>query len=244
MTSSPLYQQSAEALRTRLAQSEWKEGDRLPSESELCEEFGVSTVTMRRAVATLVAEGLLIRLQGKGTFVSSDHAILQGPPQLTSFTQDLHMRGWRSTARLLSLNMERAPGHVTTKLGLAAGALVHVLRRVRLADERPVAIQTAYVPALLFPGLEAYDFTRASLYEIFQRDYGVKPANASDVYRVGKVTAEEAGLLEVETDSPAFRVARLTSDSTGRRIEMVENVIRGDRWAVVLRLTASRQPAR
>src|SRR5215475_10150554 len=108
MTSSPLYQQSAEALRTRLARSEWKEGDRLPSETELCEEFGVSTVTMRRAVATLVAEGLLIRLQGKGTFVSSDHAILQGPPELTSFTQDMRARGWRASARVLSFRTERA----------------------------------------------------------------------------------------------------------------------------------------
>src|SRR5215470_2448624 len=176
MSTGPLYHQTADVLRSRVAQNVWKQGDRLPSESELCEEFGVSTVTMRRAVATLVAEGLLIRLQGKGTFVSSDHAILQGPPQLTSFTQDLQLRGWRSSARLLSLNMERAPGHVATRLGLAAGALVHVLRRVRLADERPVAIQTAYVPGLLFPGLETYDFTTASLYEVFQRDYGVKPA--------------------------------------------------------------------
>src|SRR5262249_56532659 len=106
--------------------------------------------------------------------------------------QDRELRGWRSTARLLSLSMERAPGHMATRLGLAAGALVHVLRRVRLADERPVAIQTAYVPGLLFPGLETYDFTTASLYEIFQRVYGGKPANTSDVYAAGKATASQA----------------------------------------------------
>src|SRR5215813_10277471 len=165
MSVGTLYSQTAEILRSRIAQSVWKQGDRLPSENELCQEFGVSSITMRRAVATLVAEGLLIRLQGKGTFVSSDHAIPQGPPQLTSFTEDLQLRGWRPTARLLSLTFERAPGPVAIKLGLAAGALVYVLRRVRLADERPVAIQVAYVPALLFPALETYDFSKASLYE-------------------------------------------------------------------------------
>src|SRR5499427_10067344 len=117
MSTGPLYHQTAEVLRSRIVQNVWKQGDRLPSENQLCEEFGVSSITMRRAVATLVAEGLLVRLQGKGTFVSSDHAIVQGPPQLTSFTQDMRARGWHGSARLLSLSMERAPGHVATKLG-------------------------------------------------------------------------------------------------------------------------------
>src|SRR5262249_35268227 len=91
MTAGPLYHQTAEILRSRIVQNVWKQGDRLPSEGQLCEEFGVSSITMRRAVATLVAEGLLIRLQGKGTFVSTDHAIVHGPPQLTSFTEDMRL---------------------------------------------------------------------------------------------------------------------------------------------------------
>jgi GntR family transcriptional regulator len=244
MSTGTLYQQTAEVLRSRIVQNVWKQGDRLPSESQLCEEFGVSSITMRRAVATLVAEGLLVRLQGKGTFVSSDHAIVQGPPQLTSFTEDMRLRGWRSSARLIAFRTQRAPAALATRLGLSTGALLHVLCRVRLADDLPVAVQTAYVPALLFPDLESHDFRRESLYEVFERAYGVKPATATEVYRASKLSDEEAELLETEPDSPAFRVERLTTDSTGRRVELVESVVRGDRYTLVLRLSVSRQPAR
>ena len=109
MSTGPLYHQTAEILRSRIVQNVWRQGDRLPSENQLCDEFGVSSITMRRAVATLVAEGLLVRLQGKGTFVSSDHAIVQGPPQLTSFTEDMQLRGWQSAARVIGFRTERAP---------------------------------------------------------------------------------------------------------------------------------------
>jgi GntR family transcriptional regulator len=244
MSTGPLYHQTAEILRSRIVQNVWKQGDRLPSEGQLCEEFGVSSITMRRAVATLVAEGLLVRLQGKGTFVSSDHAIVQGPPHLTSFTEDMRLRGWRSSARVITLRTERAPSALATRLGLGAGALVHVIGRVRLADDLPVAVQRAYVPALVFPGLEDHDFERESLYEVFERDYGVKPATATEVYRASKCTDEEAALLQAEPGSPAFRVERVTTDSTGRRVELVESVVRGDRYTLVLRLSVSRQPAR
>ena len=244
MSVGTLYSQTAEILRSRIAQSVWKQGDRLPSENELCQEFGVSSITMRRAVATLVAEGLLVRLQGKGTFVSSDHAVIQGPPELTSFSQDMRARGWGATARVVALRTERASDRIATKLGLLSGALVSVISRVRLANGLPVAIQTAHVPALLFPGLDKHDFSRESLYEVFERDYGVKPAHATDLYNASLITAAEAAQLEVEPGAPAFRVERMTSDSTGRRIELVDSVIRGDRWTLVLRLSASRQSVR
>ena len=244
MSVGTLYSQTAEILRSRIAHSVWKQGDRLPSESELCDEFGVSSITMRRAVATLVAEGLLVRLQGKGTFVSSDHAVIQGPPELTSFSQDMRARGWAASARVVALRTERATDRIATKLGLLSGALVSVISRVRLANGQPVAIQTAHVPALLFPGLDKHDFSRQSLYEVFERDYGVKPAHATDVYNASVITDAEAAQLQVEPGTPAFRVERMTTDSTGRRIELVDSVIRGDRWTLVLRLSASRQSVR
>jgi GntR family transcriptional regulator len=237
----PLYHQTAGVLRARIADGVWKQGDRLPPEWQLCEEFGVSTITMRRAVAILVAEGLVARLQGKGTFVTSDHAIVQGPPQLTSFTEDLRQRGWEPSARVLSIETVRAEPWVSGKLGLPANAPVTVLRRLRMADGLPVALQRAHLPALQFPGLERFDFSHESLYEVLARHYGVKAGNATDIYRAGTAVGEEADLLQVPNDSAAFRVERLTTDSTGKRIELVESVIRGDRWTLVLKLAVSRQ---
>src|ERR1700716_648581 len=118
MRAGPLYSQTADALRVRITQGMWRQGDRVPSEVQLCEEFGVSSITMRRAVATLVTEGLLVRIQGKGTYVASDHAVVQGPPRLTSFTHDMQLRGWRSTARLLTMETLRAPVPIAHRLGM------------------------------------------------------------------------------------------------------------------------------
>jgi len=156
----------------------------------------------------------------------------------------MEARGWHGSARVLGLRTERATDRVATSLGLTSGAPVSIISRVRLAGGLPVAIQTAHLPALFFPGLERHDFSRESLYEVFERVYGVKPAHATEVYHAGSVGAAEAAPLEVEVGSPAFRVERVASDSTGRRIELVDSVIRGDRWTLVIRLSASRQAAR
>ena len=243
-TSGPLYAKTANAIRQQIAQKVWKQGDRLPSESELCREFGVSSITVRRAVGMLVAEGLLVRIQGKGTFASGDHTLVLGPPQLTSFTQDMERRGWRSSARVVSVSFAPASAAVAMKIGIAEGAPTIVIKRVRIADDAPVAIQTAHLPRLFFPGLETYDFSRESLYRVLERIYEVKPANAAETYRASVADADEAELLAVSPGSPVFRVERLTSDGTGRRIELVESVVRGDRYTLALRLSASRDGSR
>lgn len=239
----PLHARTADALRMRIAQGIWRPGNRLPSQEGLCEEFGVSSITMRRSVGSLVAEGLLVRLQGKGTFVSADHDIVQGPPQLTSFTQDVESRGWRSTGRTLQADVRRAAPDITTKLGLPPNALVAVIQRVRFADDEPLAVQVAHLPALFFPGLELHTFDNESLYKVLERVYGVRPATASEQYNAARLSIAEARLLGVTAGSPAFRVERVTSDSSARRIELVRSVIRGDKYTLAVQLSAKREPS-
>lgn len=203
----------------------------------------MSTITMRRSVGSLVAEGLLISLQGKGTFVSADHGIVLGPPQLTSFTQDMQSRGWRSTARTLQAEVRRADPDVATILGLRPNARVAVIRRVRFADDEPLAIQVTHLPAALFPGVELHTLEKESLYQVLERAYGVRPATASEQYNAARLSAAEARLLGVAAGSPAFRVVRVTSDSAARRIELVRSVIRGDRYTLAVQLSARREPS-
>lgn len=236
----PLYAQTAEVLRKRIGKG-WRVGDPLPAEPALCREFGVSSITMRRALATLVAEGRLVRLQGRGTFVSGDHSIVQGPPQLTSFTQDMTLRGWESSARVVEVATEPGEPDTCIRLGLVEAAQVTRVKRLRLADGKPVAIQVAHLPALLFPGIDSHDFARESLYTVMRDDYGAQPATAVESYRASTVNGDEAGLLQVAPGSAAFRAERLTQDSSGRKIELVESVIRGDRYTLQLRLSVSRQ---
>jgi GntR family transcriptional regulator len=243
MAATVLYAQTADALRKRIGEG-WQVGDRIPAEPKLCEEFGVSSITMRRAVGTLVAEGLLVRLQGKGTFVSADHAIVQGPPDLTSFTQDMVTRGWGSTSRVVGITIGPGSADTCLRLGVSAGAALTRIERVRLADGLPIAIQIAYLPSIAFAGLERFDFGRDSLYDVLRIHYGVKASAATETYRASTATALEASMLEVEPGSPVFRAKRLTVDSLGNHIELVESVIRGDRYTLQLRLSASHRPSR
>lgn len=243
MAATVLYAQTADALRKRIGEG-WQVGDRIPAEPKLCEEFGVSSITMRRAVGTLVAEGLLVRLQGKGTFVSADHAIVQGPPDLTSFTQDMVTRGWGSTSRVVGITIGPGSADTCLRLGVSAGAALTRIERVRLADGLPIAIQIAYLPSIAFPGLERFDFGRDSLYDVLRIHFGVKTSAATETYRASTATAPEASMLEVAPGSPVFRAKRLTVDSLGNHIELVESVIRGDRYTLQLRLSASHRPSR
>lgn len=238
--SAPLYQRTAELLRSRIVGREWPPGTRLPSEQELCVEFGVSSITMRRSIASLVAEGLVVRQQGRGTFVAADPVIVQGSPRLTSFTQDLAQRGWSASSRVLEVTTSAGTDLTCSRLGVPPGARVTVVRRLRLADGIPIAVQSAHLPALSFPDIEGRlaDGT-ASLYEVLRHDYGTAPGSATETLRVDAATPADAGLLEVPAGSPVFRIERLTNDSFDRRIEYCESVVRGDRYSVVQRLHAA-----
>jgi len=191
-------------------------------------------------MADLVADGLLTRRQGKGTFVSTNRAIVQGPPGLTSFTDDLASRGWKPSARVLEMRVHNAGSHIGPKLGIPDSALAISLSRVRIADGDPIAIQTSHVPAVLFPGLDKLDFSHRSLYDVMEVDYGTRPIRSTDTYIASMLSAKEAELLEVRTGSPALRSERVSTDSTGRTLEFVESVIRGDRYTIVLNLSATR----
>jgi GntR family transcriptional regulator len=201
MAATVLYAQTADALRKRIGEG-WQVGDRIPSESKLCEEFGVSSITMRRA------------------------------------------RGWGSSSRVVGITIEPGSSEICLRLGVSAGSALTRIERVRLADGQPIAIQVAYLPSISFPGLERFDFGRDSLYEVLRRHYEVQASAAKEMYRASTATKAEARMLEVPSGSPVFRATRLTVDSLGNHIELVESVIRGDRYTLQLRLSARHRSGR
>ncbi len=237
MSIAPRYAWVADVLRDRIRQRIWRPGDRLPSEKELCQELGISSITMRHAMSILVSEGLLTRVQGKGSFVASDHVFVQGPSRLTSFTEDARARGWHCYAKVLGFEIVTS-SEVSSKLELPGGASLIKLSRLRMADGLPVAFQVAYLPALIFPGLDSFDLAEESLYEVMKREYGIRPATACETYRAIQVTEAQGRILSCPTGSPAFQVERLSSDGIGRKIEIVESIMRADRYSLVLHLVA------
>ena len=230
----PLYHQVANDLRERIASGAWPPGRQIPGEKELTEIYGVSRITIRQALANLTHEGLISRERGRGSFVS-EPTITAGPRYLTSFTQEMRARGLAPSSQVLSIGVVPADERIAETLGIAAGAPVLRLERLRLGDGEPVGIQVAHIPAALFPGLESVDFSRTSLYEELERRSGMPIEEAEETYIAGRVEGEAARNLDVPSGTPVLVVERVAW-SAGRPVEFTRSVMRGDRYRVQVRL--------
>ncbi len=225
----PLYQQLKAVIEDRLDSSEWLPGAQVPSERELCEQFNISRITVRQALAELVVEGRLNRMQGRGTFVAYPR-IEQRLTRLTSFTQDMQARGKRPGAKVLQLESLPALPAVVRALKIRFGANVIVLKRLRLADGEPVAVETAFLPDSLCHSLLKEKLEGRSLYDVLARNFKIIPARAVQQLEAIACPSAEAKLLGVRKGDPVLHIHRTTFDHTGRPFELVESFYRGDKY--------------
>ncbi|MFV2065268.1 MAG: GntR family transcriptional regulator, partial [Chloroflexota bacterium] len=171
--SSPLYQQLQTLLRDGIERGEYLPGDAVPSESELIERHSMSRITVRRAIAELEREGLVVTRQGMGTFVADP--ALAGAQCLLSFTSETIRRGHRPGAELISLRIGHGPARAARSLGLRESAdLIHI-KRLRTVDGEPAFVSEAFVPADNFPDIAPDDLARSgpdqSLYRLIERHH-------------------------------------------------------------------------
>jgi GntR family transcriptional regulator len=236
----PLYSRLYHALRERLASGEWRPGDRIPTIRQLGELYGVSRITVVQALDTLARDGLLRRWQGKGVFVSQLSEPEQPRLYLQSFTEQTIGRGQAPTSRTMCLRREPPDPALSARLDLKPGEGIILLQRLRLVDGTPLAIQRAYLPEHLVPGLLDRAETIDSLYEVLARTYGILPTNATETYVPVQLVPDEARFLEAQPGTLGFQVDRTTSDQHGRTIEFSTSVLRADKYE--LRLLLARSP--
>ncbi|WP_329090970.1 GntR family transcriptional regulator [Actinomadura citrea] len=208
-------------------------GDALPSERRLAEELGVSRPTLRQAIDGLVAEGLLDRRHGSGTYLAEPRIAVS--LTMTSFTEDMIRRGMKPGGRVLSFRTETAGARIGRRLALSPVEEVFTIRRLRLADEAPMAIETLYLPRALIPDLRRSDLEGRSFYDLL-RGNGVVIASGTETIEPTVTTAEEAAELGVPVHMPAFLFERITKDAGGRPLEYVRSLYRGDRYRLELDL--------
>lgn len=229
----PLYQQLQRALRQAIENRTLAPDDALPAERDLAAEFGVSRITVRKALVGLVAEGLLVRRQGSGNFVSA--RVEKNFAMLTSFSEDMRARG--RTPR--SVWLKRAAGTVTPEealaLRLSPGTPVYRFNRIRYADEAPMAIEYATIVASALPSLEAVD---TSLYEALEL-VGHRPVRALQRLRAVLLTGDQAQLLKAKPGEAGLLVERLGSLPDGRAIEFSQSYYRGDTYDFVAELSSA-----
>ncbi len=202
-------------------------GDRLPSERELSTRWGVARMTVRHAMDTLVAEGLVVRRQGSGTYVAAQPMVrFLG---LTSFTQDMRERGLVPTSRLLAFGIQPADATLAVRLRVPLGERTVSFTRLRLGSGDPMAVETVWIPAMLVPGLESADLD-GSLYELLARRYRIATRAASITIEPVLPDARTRALLATPDDQACLRLRMIDSDARGRVVMVADCVYRGDRY--------------
>jgi GntR family transcriptional regulator len=228
-SSIPFYLQLSEILRREIDERQPRQGVyQLPSENEMATLQSITRATVRRALDELERDGWIYREKGKGSFAAVrrvEHELTQ----LVSTTEDMRSRGWALTTRLVSQEKVPAPPKVARALELAEGTTVYKLCRLRIVEDEPISIQIPYLPAALCPDLEENDLTR-SLYRLLETRYALRLWTGHETLRARCVLPHEAELLEVPHCTPVMYMERVTYAATGRAVEYLEAVWRGDRY--------------
>jgi GntR family transcriptional regulator len=237
----PLYDRVYRLIADAIESGELQPGDRIPAERALCEQLGVSRVTVRRAFRRLADDELIVSSAGRGSFVSATPPVGEPPNELMSFTEMAGAQGFEPSARVLSAQSRPATIEEAEAFGIVPGAKVFELRRLRSLDDVAIAIDVSRVPLSLAPALETTDFTETSLYRTLDAA-GVGPTTAEYVLGAVPIAAADAPLLELPDGAPALEVSTRTYDPRGRLVELGTILYRGDRYRFRARLT--RRPGR
>jgi len=209
-------------------------GSALPPERALAVRFETSRTTVRQALAELVIEGRLKRIQGKGTFVAQPK--VAQVLQLTSYTGDLRTAGLEPDTKILDISYISADETLSRRLGINPGGRVLRIHRLRLANGEPMSIDTTHLSARRFPRLRRELEAHSSLYETLHNAYNVRLTDAEETIETVLATPYDAKLLGVDVGLPLLLLTRHAFDADGIPVEYAQSLYRGDRYKFVTRL--------
>jgi len=227
----PLYFQLRESFLRDIHERGLQPGDRLPTETELERRYGVSRSTIRQAMNELASEGLIRRIQGKGTFVGTPR--IQHVPVLTSFSDLLRSQGYEPSHRLLGSTVRPAPADVAEGLLLEEGTACRYLHRLFLADEDPVGVAETWLPQSAVEGHDDLfsEIRDGSLYELLQsEEVGIDLHRALETINPGLAEETDARLLRLEPGSPLLVIKRVTFTPEDRPVEWTRLLFAGGRY--------------
>ena len=224
-----LYHQILQELRARIESGRIGVGDRLPSEADLVRDFGVSRTTARRALDELRREGLVRREPGRGTFLASPR-LRSNLAHLYSFSEEIERWGYTPGARLLERREILADEKVAARLDLEPGERVLFVRRLRLADERPIFVCDSHLPITRFPALRDADYGAVSLRRLLEETTGSEMARAHQWMGAATAAKDVAEMLEIEPGVPVLRIERVTFATGEQPIELVEAFFHPERY--------------
>jgi GntR family transcriptional regulator len=224
----PRYREIEHAIRQRLARL--KPGAELPSEAQLCDEFGVSRMTARHAIDRLAQEGLVFRMRGRGTFVSEPPTHRRAN-SLLSFSNEMRRQGRTPSSRLLGRALRAPTRDEAARLQLTDGEKVLWLRRIRLADGHPIAVESTRIHRRTATAVLAADLQTESLHAVLVRA-GFPPTRGRATISAESASADDARWLEMRKGDPMLVERRVIVDQEGRPVEFTESRYPADRYAL------------
>jgi len=232
----PLYQQLYEILRGRISAGEWRPGDMIPAEPELMAAYGVSRITLRQVLEMLVRDGALVREQGRGSFVARP-TLEKGMVRIFSFTEDMRQRGITPRTVILAAEILPASPAAAARLAIQPEEELVRLKRLRLAEDEPLAIEESHLVHRFCPGLLRFDFAVESLREVLAREYGVRWSRARQTIRAVHAGEDIAALLGVLSRAPLLFIERVSYAQNNTPVEFLRVYYRGDRYTLYNELT-------
>ena len=219
----PLYKQLKDLLLQEIKEGIYKANQKIPTELELSEKYQTSRMTVRKALAELVEEGVLAKKQGKGTFVQEEKMTedLSSP---NSFTNLCKRNGKVPGGKTLKCTLQEAKDRDRQQLKLENGEMVILVERVRTADDVPVMLEKLYFPGHL---------KNISLYQILLEKYGLQSGNSVMEISVCEATPEEAAELKVKTGTPCLLMEEIVYDQYDKPFHRTKSVLRGDKFKYI-----------
>lgn len=217
---SPLYLEVRHRISDAIRSGEWRPGEAIPPEKKLCERFGVSIGTLRKAVDELTASGLLVRQQGRGTFVARHSQ----DRYLFSFFHLVGQDGRKEypKVRFLKCGFASADGFAAEVLAIKAGSrLIHLINELSLAGE-VASLDEIFLPVVLFPGLTEQRLRdrRTTLYQMYQDEFGVTVVRTAERLRATAATRSQARLLDTDVGAPLLQIIRAAYSFQDRPVEL------------------------
>jgi GntR family transcriptional regulator len=221
--------QLRDLVAERIQTEAWQPGDRVPSEVELCARFALSRTVVRQALSELVHDGLVVREQGKGSFVARPK-ISEGLVQrLTGFHEDMARQGLRPVSKVLRQEVAPATATVARHLDVATGEPLIVIDRLRFIAQEPLVLVKTYIPERMCPRLTEIDLSQRSLYDVLASEADLVITRGRRWIEAVAASATQASLLGVETGAPLIRLESVSYLADGSPVEYYDAIHRSDR---------------
>lgn len=227
-SATPLYVQLSDMLREEIEAGHWRPDRKVPSENELHRTYGISRMTARQVLAQLVNEGLLYRVQGKGTFVAP-RKIGTRALAYAGIREQLEEMGYATKTTLVSSEVIPSGRSVAGRLGIAEGTEVGLIRRLRHADGVPISLHESYVPVGLAPNLSAHDLVNEQLCVVLGHHYGLTMGQVDESLEITTASRELSDLLDVRIGAALLQLRQIVGTREGAVFEYSRITFRGDK---------------